>query len=348
METSKKILVTGGAGFLGTLLLEELLAKNFHCVSIDIKPHSITHANLSAVIADISDKKSLEKIFAAHSFHAILHCAAVLAHGKYSKQNLWDSNVTATEYLVELAKQYHVPKIIFTSSNCLWARNFNRAVLETDTPEPIEIYGKSKLAAENILLANKKDLTTIIFRCPTIIDAGRMGLLAILFEFIREGRKVYLVGHGKNQYQFIYAKDLVDAMIKSLSYHESAVFNIGSDNVKSLHDTFKFVIDKAHTKSRLVALPKKFTLAMMKLAYRLRLSPLGPYHYKMIAEDFIFDTQKIRRELAWQPTLTNEEMLWKGYQYYEENLPNLKDRTKLSAHKQPAKMGIIRLLKWLS
>ena len=81
---------------------------------------------------------------------------------------------------------------------------------------------------------------------------------------------------------------------------------------------------------------------------RLGLSPLGPYHYKMIAEDFSFDISKIKRELDWTPTLTNEEMLFRAYSYYRENRDEIGNRTNVSAHKQSAKMGVIRLLKWVS
>ncbi len=86
----------------------------------------------------------------------------------------------------------------------------------------------------------------------------------------------------------------------------------------------------------------------MKIAYFLKLSPLGPYQYKMIAEDFVFDTAKIKEKLNWNPTLTNEEMLFRSYQYYHDHLSEIKSRTNVSAHKQVAKMGIIRILKWIS
>ena len=62
-------------------------------------------------------------------------------------------------------------------------------------------------------------------------------------------------------------------------------------------------------RARVRSLPKAPTLAAMRLAYALKVSPLGPYHYKMIAEDFLFDTTRIKQRLGWQPTLTNEEML---------------------------------------
>jgi nucleoside-diphosphate-sugar epimerase len=220
-------------------------------------------------------------------------------------------------------------------------------VREDDTPEPVEIYGRSKAAAEKAL-SEFPDLNVVTIRCPTIIDSGRLGLLAILFEFIREGRKVWVVGDGSNRYQFIYAPDLVDACLRGMNYGKTNLFNIGSDNVNTLQGVYEAVVAKAGTRSRVAHLPKAPTLAAMQLAYKLKVSPLGPYHYKMIAEDFIFDTTRIKQELGWQPTLTNEGMLTLAYEYYAKNLREIAARKDVSAHNQAAEMGIIRLLKWIS
>ena len=113
-------------------------------------------------------------------------------------------------------------------------------------------------------------------------------------------------------------------------------------------EAYTGVIRKAGTKARVANLPRSIAIPAMKLAYALKLSPLGPYQYKMIAENFVFDTSKIKRELNWKPTVGNEEMLYRAYRYYHENLNDIKNRTAVSAHKQAAKMGVIRLLKWLS
>ncbi len=77
-------------------------------------------------------------------------------------------------------------------------------------------------------------MNVIILRCPTIIDSGRLGLLAILFEFIQDGKKVWVVGGGANRYQFIYAQDLATACLLAMNYPHSDIFHIGSDDVKSL------------------------------------------------------------------------------------------------------------------
>ncbi len=342
------VLVTGGAGFFGGLLKERLLKDGGEVVSLDIVPDEARHPRLVSVRGDICDENLVGELFARHKFEAVFHCAAMLAHAVKDKDFLWKSNVDGTRILAEAARRNGVRRFVFTSSNCLWGRGFGRPVREEDPPHPIEIYGRSKAAAEKILAGYAGNFATTIIRCPTIIDEGRLGLLTILFDFIREGRKVWVVGDGGNRYQFIYAQDLADACLKAMRAGAKGVFNIGSDDVKSLRQVYQSVIDRAGTGARVASLPKAPTLAAMRLAYMLGLSPLGPYQYKMIAEDFVFDTSKIKEALGWRPTLTNEEMLWKAYSYYTANAVEIARRSQASAHRQAAKMGIIRLLKWLS
>ncbi len=348
MRNQKSILLTGGAGFFGDIVKKELVDNGFRVISIDLEKDCFVHENFTAIQGDIRDLKLMEKIALEHSFDAIFHVAAILAHAVKDKNFLWTSNIDGTRNVAEVAKRFKIPKVVFTSSNCLWGESFDRPVTEDDAPRPVEVYGQSKWEGEKILQEYKDSFNSVIFRCPTIIDAGRLGLLAILFEFIDEGRKVWVVGGGKNRYQFIFAQDLANAFVKALDYNNSAVFNIGSDNVPTFAEAYNDVIRKAGTKARVANLPRSITIPAMKFAYALKLSPLGPYQYKMIAESFVFDTSKIKQELGWKPTLANEEMLYRAYRYYHDNLNDIKHRTDVSAHKQAAKMGILRLLKWIS
>jgi nucleoside-diphosphate-sugar epimerase len=343
-----KFLVTGGAGFFGGILKSRLLADGAEVVSVDLVPDTARHPALTSVQADIRDEEAMRAVFTAHKFDAVFHIAAMLAHGRMNRELLWTSNVDGTGVIAGCAREAGVRKLVFTSSNCLWASNMGRPVREDDPPAPVEVYGESKLEGEKLLHQFEDGLDVVILRSPTIIDSGRLGLLAILFEFIRENKTVWVVGSGGNRYQFIYAGDLAQACVQAVDFAGSGTFHVGSDNVPSLRECYEAVIAEAGSRSRVRSLPKGPTLAAMRLAHRLKISPLGPYHYRMIAEDFVFDTTRIREAMGWRPTVTNSEMLTVAYRYYAENREEILARENVSAHSRAAEMGILRLLKWIS
>jgi UDP-glucose 4-epimerase len=346
-----EVLVTGASGFFGGVLKRRLLAEGFAVTNIDLVRDEDSHADLTSIQGDIRDARLLERTFAEHKFEAVFHCAAMLAHDVKDDDLLWTSNVDGTRLVVEAALAAGVTKVVNISSNCLWGENLGHVVAEDEPPAPVELYGRSKLAAEGELAklnAAHPELQAITLRCPTIIDMGRLGLLAILFEFIDDGKKVWVVGDGSNRYQFIYAQDLATACIQCLGYAGANLFHIGSDSVPTMRGMYESVIREAGSKARVASLPKAPAIALMKLAHKLNISPLGPYHYRMIAESFVFDTTRIRRELGWQPTLTNEQMMLRAFSYYRDNRQAIHGRTGVSAHSKAAPMGIIRLLKWLS
>ncbi len=344
------LLVTGASGFFGGVLKRRLLREGHAVVNLDLERDSDTHPSLTSVQGDIRDRALVTQLFAKHSFGGVFHCAAQLAHGaRIDEPLLWTSNVDGTRVLAEGARAAGVRPFIFISSNCLWASDLGHPVDEIDDrPAPIELYGRSKLAGEDLLGEFTADLDVVTLRCPTIMDAGRLGLLAILYEFIDDGKTVWVVGDGGNRYQFIYADDLAEACILGAGYGRSALFHIGSDDVRSMREVYESVIRAAGSLSRVRALPKGPTVAAMQLAHRLKVSPLGPYHYRMIASNFVFATDRIKRELGWRPTLTNEEMLLRAYRFYAEHRREIHARKEVSAHSRPASMGIIRLLKWMS
>ncbi len=343
------VLVTGGAGFFGGILKRHLLEQQYDVTSVDRVPDPSWHPRLTKITGDLRDPWLVNSVFERAGYDAVFHCAAVLAHGmSLDEQDLWASNVGATRMLAEACRTHGIAKLIFISTNCLWASNLGHPVREAEAPAPAEIYGESKAAAEEILSRYARYLDVVILRCPTIIDRGRLGLLAILFEFIQDGKTVWVVGNGTNRYQFIYAEDLVRACMAALRPGESDIFHVGSADVKPLRDVYQAVIDAVGSSSRVRCLPLRPAVAAMRLAHHLRMSPLGPYHYRMIAEDFLFDTTKIRERLGWQPTLTNEEMLIQAYRYYESRREEIGQRTDVSAHSKAAPMGVIRLLKWVS
>ena len=357
-----KVLVTGGSGFFGGVMKRRLLAEGFAVVNLDLLADADRHEHLRSVQGDIRDTALLAQLFGAEDFAGVVHCAAKLAHDTVSEKDLWTSNVDGTRNVAQACLEHQRPEgggpvLVNISSNCLWAHNVGRAVAEDEVPAPVEVYGRSKLEAERALEPYGRHFPVITLRPPTIIDEGRLGLLAILFEFIEDGKRVWVVGDGGNRYQFIYAQDLATACLQGLVYAQTDLFHIGAEDVVSLGEVYEAVIQSAgggrKGRARVASLPKGPTLAAMKLAHRLGVSPLGPYHYRMIAEDFVFDTTRIRERLGWRPTLSNAEMMVRAFGYYRERRAEIRARgddpaRAVSAHSKAAPMGVIRLLKWIS
>src|SRR4030095_11597758 len=93
----------------------------------------------------------------------------------------------------------------------------------------------------------------------------------------------------------------------------SHVYHVGSDRVKPLREVYAAVIEEAGTRSRLVALPAWPVNTALALFHKLGVSPLGPYHWRLLSQTFVFDTRRIQENLGWAPTRSNDEMLRDAY-----------------------------------
>src|SRR5581483_6157096 len=196
-----RYVVTGGNGFFGRILVECLLRRGEGVLAIDRLADPSAPASVRFAPADLRDFDRLyQRLREFQPIDGVFHVAAILAHEKKDRFMLWDSNVHGTGNLLGACVRLGVPKLVFTSSNCIFGRGSKSPVDESAPPHPVEIYGRSKLEAERRIVANGPRLPYSIVRCPTIVGAGRLGLLAILFDFIRENRRVYLVGNGENRY----------------------------------------------------------------------------------------------------------------------------------------------------
>ena len=345
-----RYLVTGGAGFLGSQLVETLAQHGHEVVILDrVMDEDLARRFLFAHV-DLRDLEATQVVFDRYGpFDGVFHVAAMLAHAIKDKRDLVDSNVKGTHNIAEAAVQAGTRHLVYTSSNCVVGKPFSQPVGEDDPINPLEIYGVTKWDGEKVLAHYRDKLDVTMIRCPTIMGGGRLGLLSILYEFIYEGRKVWVLGKGTNHYQFIYVADLIDALERAIRQPGFHLYNIGSDDVPTLAGLYQAVIEQAKTKARVAGLPKGPAVAAMKALHLLGMSPLGPYHYKMMAEDFIFDTSRIKAELGWRPTKTNVEMLIESYEWFlahhEDIYANAASR---SAHRQPVKLRALALVKKLS
>ena len=342
-----RYLITGSSGFLGTILTRELEKSGHELVLVDSLVGAEQVGGHRFIQQNLSQHEAVDVVAAAGPFDAIFHLASQIDFGVDDQSDLFSNNVAATQTVAAIAKRSSCRKVVFTSSNAIFlGYPGDRRITDEDSPIPTDEYGRSKVRSEECLAEEASDFDSIVFRCPNILDAGRVGMLSIFFDFVLEGRKCWLIGDGSTRYQCIYSLDLVNAMLSSLALKGSHTFNIGSDNVTSIYEMYQSVIDRAACGSRVGSLPAFPAIPVLKILNRLGLSPIGPYQFRMLTADFVFDCTKIKSVLNWEPTLNNSEMLCKAFDYYNENRLSL-DSGK-SANSGKASQGIIGMIRRLS
>lgn len=338
--------MTGGNGFLGSHLVSYLTRiGNYSIVIFDRIPAHHT------VQGDILSRSDLLNVFQKYGpFDTVFHLASAMPDKSFSDELTWEINVTGTVNVISEAVKRKVRSFIFTSSNVTYGVPKILPVTEETPLQPIEIYGKSKKQAEKELERFKEYINIQIFRCPVITGVGRLGLQSILFEFISEGKNVYVVGDGSNKYQFVDATDVCMALEQAQTIKGIDAYTIGGDGVMTIRELYETVIRYAKSRSKIISLPGYLSLAILSLLDKLHISPLGIYQYTMIGRSLWADTSKIKRKLGWKPKTTNAESFIKNYQWYLQNKGTFVEIGSggVSANRSLPKMKIFKLLKFLS
>jgi UDP-glucose 4-epimerase len=343
-----KILITGSSGFLGRILQKSLYENNIIYDNTDIIPSNCCYGQNVFIQGDLCSKDFVNELFNKNRYGTVIHLASQIDFAVKDQKSLYDNNVISTQNIAEAALKFGTKKIIFTSSNSVYlGNNETLNVTENDKPSPNDEYGFSKIKSENILNEIKNKVQIIIIRPPNIIDSGRVGMLSILFELLESNSAIWTIGDGSIKYQCIYAQDLINLIIKLLKYNKNNIFNVGSERVPCLRDMYIELIKITGSKSKVRKIPKFASIPLLKLFYKLKISPLGPYQFQMLTKSFIFDTSYVKKELDWYPTLNNTEMLKLAYEYYRNNKTHL-SKSKLSANSSDVKLGVLKLLKYIN
>ena len=164
----------------------------------------------------------------------------------------------------------------------------------TSPCRPLEAYGRAKLRAELLCHdAVAAGLDVTIVRPRTILGHGRLGIIAILFEFVADGAPVFVLGGGDNRYQFVHADDLADACLRAGDRAGPSVYNIGALEFGTMRETLQALVDHAQTGSRVRSLPVAPAAAGDAARSRsLGLAPFAPYHWLLYSESLYFDVDQ--------------------------------------------------------
>jgi len=299
--------ISGGSGFLGRRLMQRLAATGARVRSLD--PVPLAEPGIDALVGDI--RRASDAAALCDGTDVLVHAAAALPTAG-AAATLRSVNVDGTAVLLEAAAAAGVRRIVAISTAVVYGLQ-QPPVAESAELQPLEPYGRTKLEAERRCLA----AGAVVLRPTAFLGPGRLGVFGILFRFVREGRRVYTLGSGRNRYQLLDVDDLVDAILLAAARPVSGeTFNLGAAGVGTVREDLEELIRHAGTTSRVTPLPAPPARIALAALARTRLSPLSRWHYASADKDVVLDTARARAELAWTPRFTNAETLTRAYDWY--------------------------------
>ena len=338
-------LITGGSGYFGSLLRDRFCARGRAVRIFDLSDSTDRRPEVSFIQGDIRDAAAVAK--ACDGVRSVFHCVAQVPLAK--DKSLFESvNIGGTRVLLDAAVKARVVKFVYVSSSAVFGAPKQNPVTEETPPTPAEAYGRAKLEGENLCKAYAANgLDVSIIRPRTILGHGRLGIFQILFEWIREGRNVPVLGRGDNQYQFVHADDLAEACILAAARPGSAIYNCGAERFGTMRQALEQLCSHAGTGSSVRSVPMTPAVWAMHLTSAMGLSPLGPYHALMYGRSLYFDIRKAQAELGWRPKFSNQEMLAQSYDWYLAHREEILNSEGASHHRSAVKQGILGVVKRL-
>lgn len=339
---SRSVLVTGGSGYFGSVVSELALARGDTVRIFDLNPPDSSLARADFVAGDVRDPAAIRA--ACEGIDIVFHNVAQVPLAK--DRELFDEvNVGGTANVLVAARDARVSKVVHTSSSAVFGIPEHNPVTETSPCRPLEAYGRAKLRAELLCHdAAAAGLDVTIIRPRTVLGHGRLGVIALLFEFVADGAPVFVLGNGDNRYQLVHANDLADACLRAGDRAGASVYNIGALEFGTMRETLQALVDHAPTGSRVRSLPVAPARFTMRALASLGLAPFAPYHWLLYSESLYFDVTKARTELGWEPQHSNASMVIESYEWFLAHRYESDDGAR-SHHQSPVRMGLVRALK---
>ncbi|HEV8138249.1 MAG TPA: GDP-mannose 4,6-dehydratase [Pyrinomonadaceae bacterium] len=270
----RSILITGGAGFIGSHLVDRLLREgdwritvvddfnDFYSPSIkreNIRAH-LTNQNYKLIEADIRNFASLEKAFAGTNFDCIVHLAARAGVRPSLKepQLYVETNVNGTMTMLEMARRNGVKQFVFGSSSSVYGVNEKVPFAEEDPIfNPISPYAATKAAGELIChtYSHLYDMRIVCLRFFTVYGARQRPDLAIhkFAKLISEGRPIPVFGDGSTRRDYTYIDDIIAGVRAAVDYDRSnyEVINLGESRTVELRELIALIENELGTRAEI-------------------------------------------------------------------------------------------------
>jgi len=341
-----KILITGGAGFLGINLIRYLLDKEVKNIrSLDMADFDFPEKNnIEAIKGDIRNKEDVNK--AMRDVGIVVHAAAALP--LYKRKDIYSTDVDGTKNLLEVAYKNKVDRFIYVSSTAVYGIPDHHPLYENDKLDGVGDYGRAKIMAEEVCRAyRQKGLTIPIIRPKSFIGPERLGVFALLYEWAKDGKNFPMIGSGDNRYQLLDVQDLCTAIYLCVTKERELVndtFNIGAKEYGTTKEDYQAVLDEAGFGKKIIPVPVWPTIMILRSLEFLHLSPLYQWIYATVYKDSFVSIEKAERILDFSPRFSNQQALIKNYNWYLKNYRAFEGKSGVS-HRVPWSQGILKFLK---
>ena len=306
MAESRKALVTGGAGFIGSHLVDRLLAEGFRVAIIDnLNAGSLRNLNPAATFyhGSITDS-TVDEVFSREQPDLVFHLAArvsVTASAQDPVDNT-EVNVIGTLKLLEAARRCGLEKFIFSSTGgAIYGNPELNPCSEENPAEPISPYGLSKYMAERYISLfhrlHRLDFTNLRYGNvygPRQDPNGEAGVIPIFIRAMLDGNRPRIYGDGYQERDFVYVDDVVEANIKAIDDGNNRTLNIGSGIGTSVNQLYEIIARESRYRGEADRRPRR---------------PGEVYQIYL-------DCAQAQEHLDWTPKVTLEEGLRKTVEYY--------------------------------
>jgi UDP-glucose 4-epimerase len=305
-----KVLVTGGAGFIGSHLVDRLILEGHEVVVVDnLATGKRRNINRAARFykMDIQSWR-LERVFRNERPNVVMHLAAQMDVRKSVEDPMFDAqvNVLGTLNVLQQAVKHGVRKVIFSSSGgAIYGEQETYPAPETHVMKPLSPYGLSKLCGEQYLsyFQRVSGLQAVSLRYANVYGPrqdpeGEAGVVAIFIQKMLNGEQAVINGNGRQTRDFVFVDDVVEANLAMMGQETQGTYNVGTGVETSINDLFRILVQ--HTGS---------TCKEMH----------GPAKKGEQARSVI-DSTKLRHEISWEPKADLSDGLKKTVEYFRTRM----------------------------
>src|SRR5215217_3776671 len=282
----QRVLITGGAGFLGINLTRHLLSRGYSVASLDVEGFDYPEREQVEIIkGDIRNKALVDRAVDGADF--VVHTAAALP--LYSPQDIFTTDVEGTRNVLDASLRHGVKRFVHISSTAVYGIPDHHPLYENDRLEGVGPYGQAKIQAEMVCLEYRgKGLVVPIIRPKSFIGPERLGVFALLYDWALEGHNFPMIGNGRNRYQLLDVEDLCQAIHLCLTLPDEVVndtFNVGAKRFGTMRSDYQAVLDEAGFGKKIVGLPAEPAIWTLRFLEMLHVSPLYKWVYETASKD---------------------------------------------------------------